>query len=187
MRKVIIIPLSIFIVLISVYIYINKTTLKFENNQNLAVNIKEKIVFSTSVLEKWVVHDVSDKYSYDFNENRLALNKEKFIESHSKRSELHKELSIIKDKYYILDWKLYFQDINVYSCVEEFCQFYLTNSNRYLIFIDKNQYKSWFINKTFWLDIIKVLDLEKFEYKTFDEFSFWWKKLSISSVEWYIN
>lgn len=175
MKKYIyIIIIVLILTLIIIHILFNKGNM----NNNLEININEKILLETSVINWNIINNnVEEKYLYSFLDDKIYINNENynFLTYDNK---LNWNIKIKK-------WNLYINWKKKFSCNSVSCKYYFDSSWKYIIFIDKVMYKEFIFKKLLAFNSIRVFDLEKNKFKDFPILEFNWEKIDIQWIKWY--
>lgn len=152
-------------------------------NTNLPIQINEKIIFSANQLEWNTLSGSGNYYVYDFKGNSLSLY------SSGQSFELSTENSIGK---YLIDsdnqkWDIFLNWKKIFQCNQAFCPTYIDMSGKYIVFIDRMTVKYWPFRKMQGLRHIRVLDIEKEQFRDFPVFKFEGKDINLNWIEGFIR
>jgi len=181
------IKIVLLFILFTILLYYINTENQSRINPNLAVAIDEKIVLKLSKLDNWVIIDDYENYIYELNTQSVTTSKILNYYKYPKIIEDNYWKINIDDNKYMQNWIFYVNWKKVYKCVNKFCSFVKSKNWKYLIFVDKKIYSRFFIKKSYWLYIIKVLDINKLEYKIYPELKYNSNIFSIDEFLWYIE
>lgn len=186
-KKIFLYTLSIIFILTCLFLFKVFTEFPSKENNNMNIDISERLILNMWIAKNWLISDDSRKFVYDLQEEKLNLETTwKYIKNPYLREFYAWEINIDNNKK-INNWVLYINWKKVFKCNVEFCSFYKSENWKYIIFVDKLLYNQWFIKKELAFNVLRIFNLNTFEYKNISTLNYNWDNFSVNEIVWYIK